>query len=148
MQENMTWQEALREIYRELEEELSAIAPPCRACGECCHFDKFDHTLYVSDIEVKYVLENAGPPSPVIKKGVCPYLFKNKCTIREYRPLGCRIFYCQEGWKARSAGIYEKYHRKIKDLCIESGIEWRYSPLLLSLLSNSPRWRPCVCIAD
>ncbi|MFQ5957592.1 MAG: YkgJ family cysteine cluster protein [Candidatus Brocadiales bacterium] len=140
----MQCEKELHKIYKDLEKELSATAPPCRACGECCHFDEYDHTLYVNDVEVSYILNNIGLPKTVVKKGVCPYLFNNKCTIREHRPLGCRIFYCQEDWKTKSSEIYEKYHRKIKDLCVANGTEWNYSPLPLSLLSNNPKWRPCI----
>ncbi|MFQ5863060.1 MAG: hypothetical protein ACE5IC_08040 [Candidatus Brocadiales bacterium] len=144
MEVKMQWEEGLRKIYRDLDEELSTLAPPCKACGKCCHFQEYGHALYVSDIEVGYMLDNVGWPKTVIKKEVCPYLFNNKCTIRECRPLACRIFYCQEDWRTTSSDIYEKYHRKIKDLCVANGIEWNYSPLLLSLLCSSPQREPCV----
>jgi Fe-S-cluster containining protein len=135
----MSWMKELNNIYKDLDEEISALAPSCRACGECCHFDRYDYTLYTSDIEMDYVLKLAGPPKmhidEEIDNGKCPYLSDNKCTIREHRPLGCRTFYCQEGWDTTSSDLYEKYLRRIKELCAENGREWNYEPML-SLLDK------------
>src|SRR3990167_882069 len=56
----MLWEKELRKIYKDLDKELSTLAPPCRSCGECCHFDEYGHKLYVSDIEVEHILKNVG----------------------------------------------------------------------------------------
>ncbi len=133
----------LREIYKDLDEELSVVAPPCRACGECCHFDRYDHTLYVSRLEVDHLINNAGLPETASKRGACPYQVDNKCTVREYRPLGCRTFYCQEDWKNTSHDVYEKYLRRIKGLCAANGLKWSYADMLI-LLEKAPRRSSCV----
>lgn len=139
----MQWEKELRKIYKDLDEELSTLSPPCRACGECCHFDEYGHKLYVSDIEVEHILKNVGLPRTAVNKGVCPYLADNKCTIREHRPLGCRIFYCQKGWEVTSSDLYEKYLRRIKDLYTANGLEWNYAPMP-SLLDKNLQGSPCV----
>ena len=43
------------EIYNELEAELASHDPGCNTCGTCCHFDEFNHVLYASTIETKYL---------------------------------------------------------------------------------------------
>jgi hypothetical protein len=128
----MTWQTELSQIYKELDQCLSEIAPECRACGECCHFDSFGHVLYASSLEVDYLLEKNGPPKEV-PKNVCPYLVNNSCTAREGRTLGCRIFFCQKDWQDTSQDLYHIYFRRIKELSIKYQLEWRYAPMLSSL---------------
>ena len=54
----MGWDRELGRIYAELEEELSRLAPPCKACGQCCHFHTFGHALFSSNIEVEYIIKN------------------------------------------------------------------------------------------
>lgn len=132
----MGWDKELGRIYEELDEELSRLAPPCKACGQCCHFRTFGHILFTSNIEVEYILMNAGLPGIVIQEGVCPYLTDSHCTIRQYRTLGCRVFFCHPGWEESSPEIYEKYHRKIKDLSLAYNLDWRYAPML-RLLSEA-----------
>jgi hypothetical protein len=129
----MGWDRELDSIYAELEEELSRLAPPCKACGQCCHFHTFGHVLYSSNIEVEYILKNAGLPTTYTQEGVCPYLANNLCTIRQYRALGCRVFFCHPDWEESSPEIYEKYHRKIKDLSLAYHLDWYYAPMLRSL---------------
>ena len=82
------------EIYNELEAELASINPGCNTCGTCCHFDEFNHVLYASTIETKYIQENVEVPPFDPDQGTCPFLIDNKCTIREHRALGCRVFFC------------------------------------------------------
>ncbi len=140
-----SWEEELGRIYKDLDEELAKLAPSCRACGDCCHFEEYGHKLYVSDMEADYMLNNnnAELPNTPINNGVCPYLADNKCTIREYRSLGCRIFYCQEDWEATSSDLYERYLRRIKDLCTANGLKWNYAPMP-SQLSKKPRRSLCL----
>ncbi len=129
----MSWQAELSQIYRELDKCLSKLAPECKACGECCHFDSFGHVLYASSMEVNYLLEKAGPPKEPITKKVCPYLVNNLCTAREERTLGCRIFFCQKDWQSTSQDLYHKFFRRIKELSIKYQLEWYYTSMLSAL---------------
>jgi Fe-S-cluster containining protein len=129
----MGWQTELSKLYKELDEVLSEQAPECRACGQCCHFEDFGHVLYASSLEVDYLLRGAGSPKRPIKKEVCPYLVDNLCTAREHRTLGCRLFFCQEGWQTTSQDIYETYYRRIKELAIKYQLEWYYAPMVSAL---------------
>ena len=118
------------EIYKKLDAELASINPGCNACGTCCHFDEFGHVLYASTIETDFILENVEVPSFDLDKNVCPFLIDDQCTIREHRALGCRVFFCDPQHKETLQGIYEKYYTIIKDLAIDSDVEWHYAPIM------------------
>ncbi len=118
------------EIYKELEAELAGINPGCNACGTCCHFDEFNHVLYASTIETNYIQENVNVPYFDPDQKVCPFLANNQCTIREYRTLGCRVFFCNPDYKETLRVIYEKYYTMIKDLAVKNQTEWNYAPMM------------------
>lgn len=120
----------ITEIYNKIDSELSGINPGCDACGTCCHFNTYDHVLYTSNIETNYILENVIVPSFDPNQGTCPFLANNKCTIREYRTLGCRVFFCNPDYKEKSQDIYNKYYTMIKDLAIRNKVEWHYAPMM------------------
>jgi Fe-S-cluster containining protein len=48
------------------------------------------------------------------------------CTAREARPLGCRVYFCDENAQGWQAEVYEKYHGKLKALHEEVGLAYRY----------------------
>lgn len=128
----------ITKIYKELEAELASINPGCDACGTCCHFDTFDHVLYASTIETDYILKNVDVPPFDPDQGTCPFLINNKCTIREYRTLGCRVFFCNPDYKEKYQDIYNKYYAMIKDLAVRNQTDlpdlgqagWHYAPMM------------------
>lgn len=118
------------EIYNELEAMLASLDPGCNTCGTCCHFDEFNHVLYASTIETKYIQENVDVPPLDPDQVTCPFLIDNKCTIREHRALGCRVFFCNPDHKEALQDIYEKYYTMIKNLALKSQTEWNYAPMM------------------
>lgn len=120
----------LIEVYNKLDLELSKINPGCDACGTCCHFDKYGHELYASTIEVDYILENVEIPPFDPDQRTCPFLVEGKCTIRDYRALGCRVFFCNPAYKDTSYEIYDRYYKIIKGIADRKQIEWRYAPMV------------------
>jgi hypothetical protein len=56
---------------------------------------------------------------------------EGKCTAREGRPLGCRVYFCEEagggggenGWQN---ALYEKYHEKLQAAHERFGVPYRY----------------------
>jgi hypothetical protein len=133
----MSWQAELSEIYRELDEEISKLAPKCETRGLCCHFVSYGHVLFVSSLEVDYLLSKAGPPKVPVSKEVCPYLINNLCTVREHRTLGCRVFYCQKDWQEPSQELYERYYSRIKELAVKYRLKWFYAPMVRLLKEGS-----------
>ncbi len=118
------------EIYNELEAELASLDPGCNTCGTCCHFDEFNHVLYASTIETKYIQKNVDVPPLDPDQGTCPFLIDNKCTIREHRALGCWVFFCNPDHKETLQDIYEKYYTMIKNLALKSQTECNYAPMM------------------
>lgn len=128
----------LEQIYNKLDIELSKINPGCDGCGTCCHFDEYGHELYVSNIEVEYILENVDVPPFDPDQKTCPFFVEKKCTIREHRTLGCRVFFCNPDYKEQSYEIYNKYYKMIKDIAIKKQTEWSYLPMVKSLANQLP----------
>lgn len=56
----------------------------------------------------------------------CPYQIGGRCTARECRPIGCRIFYCDPGAQAWQSDIFEKYLAELKQIGADLGIEYRF----------------------
>ena len=123
----------LGRIYQLLEKELTQLNPGCNQCGTCCDFSTFDHVLYASSIEINYITQNVEVPDFNVADNVCPFLKDNQCSIRDFRTLGCRVFYCNPHYKQVLNDVYEKYYQKIKDLRGKYTIQWRYLPFLNQL---------------
>lgn len=120
-------------LYKQLEEELVQINPGCNTCGSCCNFSTFDHILYTSSIETGFITRNVEVPDFKISDNICPFLKSNQCSIRDFRTLGCRIFYCNPRYQEISHVLYEKYYCRIKKLSIKHRIPWKYQPFLKHL---------------
>jgi Fe-S-cluster containining protein len=56
----------------------------------------------------------------------CPYQINNLCTAREARPLGCRIYFCDENAKSWQNEVYEKYHAQLAAVHERFGVPYRY----------------------
>lgn len=127
---NPSLQAALESIYNDLEAELGTLNIKCSSCGTCCNFESFGHVLYASVIEVDYLQTNTDTKPLTISNKVCPYLIDNHCSIRKFRTLGCRVFFCDKTYNDDlSPDIYNKYYAQIKKLAIEFNVNWEYSPL-------------------
>ncbi len=63
-------------------------------------------------------------------RGDCPYLRAGQCGEHEERPLGCRIYYCDQGSDGRGAEwqseLYEELHRATLKLHEQLGVPYRY----------------------
>lgn len=117
------------EIYREADADVKAAGPVCVASGRCCRFKEYGHTLFISSLEADVLLEQAPLYEAPASADFCPFQKENLCTARDPRPLGCRIYYCDPSYQETGNAITEKYLRRLKDLALESGVEWRYAPL-------------------
>ncbi len=124
-------------IYDMLEKELHAYNPGCNSCGTCCNFDTFDHELYASTVEVSFISENVKIPPCDPKQRICPFLVNKECVIRDYRTLGCRVFFCNPDYKNNSHEIYNKYYEMIRKIAIKNNAEWKYAPLTTLLASHN-----------
>ena len=141
---------ALRGLYAEVDAAVAARGPTCWQSGRCCRFASFGHRLYVTGLEIAWFLEqcaatsaqsdirdstSGGHPLPVLGDGVeaCPYQRDNLCTTHAVRPLGCRIFFCQQGTEQWQQELYEAYQARLRRLHDEHGLAYRYMDWLAGL---------------
>lgn len=121
----------LQDLYRELDAEIAALAPRCDGRGICCDFDVVDHVLFASKLEMDLVKDALPPERYRTASGNrCPLLVDGRCGARDVRMLGCRTYFCQEGWEPRGNELYERYYARIKEIARDLDLDWRYAPAL------------------
>ena len=128
------------EIYNRLDSQIresAQLAGMCGACGKCCDFESFDHKLFVTTPELKYLAAILGAENiKPMTTGRCPYNIRGKCSIYEYRFSGCRIFSCKGG-KDFQSRLSENTLKEFKLLCTEFEIPYSYAHLASALNSFS-----------
>jgi Fe-S-cluster containining protein len=124
---------ALRLLYAEVEREIAARNPRCDLRGVCCDFEKTDHVLYATRLETDYAVAQAQALGPALApaaaeapsaRKLCPFWKAGRCTHREGRPLGCRIYFCDPGYDGPP--LYERFHAALQALCAASGYPYAY----------------------
>ena len=123
----------LAQIYRTADAEVAELTPACRGCGECCNFPRAGHRLYVTGIELAYLLSSEPPQPDQANEGLCPYQRGTRCTTRDTRPLGCRMYFCDQDLPAPLQAIHERHHRQIRRLHERFGIDYLYCELTSSI---------------
>jgi hypothetical protein len=128
--------ERVAEIYAWLElwtRRASDLAGACNACGNCCDFDAFDHRLFVTGPELRYLAANLGGENiRAMSSGKCPYNVDGKCSVYEHRFAGCRIFCC-EGDADFQSDLSESVLASLKSICTEFQLPYRYLDLATAL---------------
>jgi Fe-S-cluster containining protein len=126
------------EVYEWLDLQVSQdsdLSGVCEGCGKCCDFDGFDHRLFVTPPELMFLAENLGSENiKPMRAGRCPYNIDGKCTIYENRFSGCRIFCCGADADFQS-GLSESALKRLKSICTEFQIPYRYTDLRAALNS-------------
>ena len=125
------FRERVQAIYRDLDAEVAALAPVCQISGRCCRFVEYEHTLFVSAPEFAILLADAPEPSrPVDEGATCPWQgARGRCTAREARPLGCRVYFCDPSYAPHGPDVAEAAIKRLKALVEEMGLPWDYAPL-------------------
>ncbi|KPK39541.1 MAG: hypothetical protein AMJ65_11400 [Phycisphaerae bacterium SG8_4] len=127
------------EIYDWLDSQIrrgGSVAGACKCCGNCCDFDSYDHRLFVTLPELMYLTVSLGTEKiKAMPAGRCPYNIDGKCGIHEHRFAGCRIFCCS-GDAAFQSELSEAVLAKLKSVCAEFRIPYRYVDLARAL--NDP----------
>jgi len=120
--------EELEEVYADLDRELAELRPRCELSGRCCRFREYGHQLWTTPLELEYLLTHET--GRLVTGDVCPYLEGGRCGVRDHRMLGCRIYFCDPSYADAMGPLYERYHRRIKDLHSRHGIPYRYFEFL------------------
>lgn len=125
------FREELRELYATLDAELARLGPVCLASGRCCRFREYGHTLFVSEPEMDHFLAEAPAPSRPLDEGeTCPWQDAlGRCTARDARPLGCRIYHCDPAFQDIAPALSEQFIGRLKILVERHGLPWNYAPL-------------------
>jgi len=126
---NETFKRKVLDLYAEVDRKVAAIGPVCVASGKCCRFKEYGHVLYLSGVEAKILLDSAPPYETPVTAEFCPFQKENLCTAREPRPLGCRIYYCDPTYQETANRLTEDALGRLKTMCAEENIDWRYAPL-------------------
>jgi hypothetical protein len=121
----------LRALYKELDAEVAELGPVCQLSGRCCRFKEYGHTLFVSTPEAQFLLEGAPQPCRPLDRGdTCPWQDAHgRCTARDCRPLGCRVYYCDPSYERFANDLSERYIGRLKELTDKHGLPWNYAPL-------------------
>lgn len=125
---------AIQSLYSDLSQAIAARGPTCWASGKCCKFDTFQggHLLYVTGLEIAWVLARPElaavdrQPRDTGPEGACAYQVEGKCSIHAIRPLGCRVFFCQQGTQDWQQDIYEEFLAQLRKLHDDHQLEYRY----------------------
>lgn len=126
--------DALTALYTDIDTAVRAKGPTCWTSGKCCKFDTFQggHLLYVTGLEIAWVLRQPATlatgldPSNVGPEGACAFQAQGLCNVHSVRPLGCRIFFCQQGTQDWQQDLYEKFLTQLRDLHDQEQLEYRY----------------------
>jgi hypothetical protein len=114
-------------LYKEVDAEIAAENPRCDLSGRCCRFTEYGHTLFLSAAEAEPLF--SVEPEASDDRGECPYQIAGRCTARDRRPLGCRIYFCDPRYADRMIEISESAVRRLKALHDGWGKPWDYRPL-------------------
>jgi Fe-S-cluster containining protein len=121
----------LRDLYSQLDAAVARLAPVCLVSGRCCRFREYGHTLFLSAPELEYLLSEAPEPARPLDQGEsCPWQdAQGRCTAREARPLGCRVYFCDLAYQEAAPDLSEHFIGRLKRLAEHHRMTWSYAPL-------------------
>jgi len=138
----LTWHDAtgredvtagLVNIYDQLDRAIAERQPHCDISGRCCRFDTFGHKLYVTGLEVAWLLrqiDNAQHEqlelAPLPHMDGCPFQVDSRCSVHAVRPLGCRIFFCDPTAEAWMSEAYEHFLDALRTLHDKFALPYHY----------------------
>lgn len=124
---------ALESIYDQVSVAITGRGPACWASGRCCNFEKAGHRLYVTGLEAAYTvsrLTDLTLDAPAITdaraRGGCPLQVLNLCGAHTFKPLGCRVYFCDRSAQLWQHELSERALEQIKTLHNQHAIAYRY----------------------
>ena len=131
----------LAELYARVDAEVASHAPRCEMSGRCCDFPRSEHRLYASSLETAFARDRAAGPVPEADSGLCPWHVDGLCTLRDGRPLGCRLYFCDPDWADTMPRVYERAHAEILALHERHGLRYEYASFVHAV-RESPAHAP------
>lgn len=126
-------------VYHAVDAAVRAAGPKCEASGRCCRFAEYGHTLFLSRFEADILLATAPAYAAPVSRAGCPFQVDNLCTARDERPVGCRVYFCDEAYTETGNRITESAVAALKAVADRHGTGWRYAPLHVFLNDAPPR---------
>jgi Fe-S-cluster containining protein len=123
-------------LYRDVDDRIGQIQGTCRNCRRCCDFDLSGLNLFVTNLELDYFLFHVKTIPPIVANR-CPFLDPDRgCTVRSFRPLGCRTYFCEPPVGYDQQLLYEDALKKIKCFIRENDLSYAYVEWLSALRSK------------
>ena len=121
----------LTALYRELDDAVAMMGPVCQLSGRCCRFKDYGHTLFLSAPEAQLLVADAPQPPGQLDNGEsCPWQdARGRCTARDARPVGCRVFFCDPSFETVAPELSETFLARLKQLASRHDRLWNYAPL-------------------
>ncbi len=143
---------AIDAMHAELMARIAARKPRCDASGRCCNFTKHGHLLFVTGLEAAMTLtrieerrdaearegqaREAKATDRVVTlaqvgeardRGDCPFLEGQLCGVHWARPMGCRVYFCDETAQEWQHEQSEWMMEEVRKLHEREAIEYRYA---------------------
>lgn len=148
---------ALRALYAEVDAAVRARGPKCDASGRCCKFNSYDHLLYVTGLEAAWFLRQAEAQKTPVDAGYeaqvkqlclpvlsprqlpdgCAWQVDGLCSAHGFRPLGCRVYFCEKGTEDWQQETYEKFQARLRRLHEELGLPYAYMEWRGAIIAGS-----------
>lgn len=128
------------DFYERVDAEVNSHAPICRNRGLCCKFASYGHRMFVTEPERAFFARGMAPEwRPVSPDQTdCPYHVGGVCTARTHRPLGCRVFFCDESAQEWQGPIYERFLTELKQIGQDFDMPYAYREWLSALAEGPP----------
>jgi len=131
--------ETMRCFYEGLDAEIASHRPLCWNRGTCCKFRQYGHRLFVTPLELAYFMAGEAQPVRATAEDRCPYQtegrhqVEGRCTARDQRPMGCRIFFCQAASRHWQPDLTERSLEKLQELHDRFGATYAYVDWIFAL---------------
>jgi Fe-S-cluster containining protein len=130
--------EALERLYADLDADVAAMEPTCWNRGLCCRFGAAGHRLFVTTLELVYFASGLTQRDGRLReveatRDRCPYQIDGRCTARDVRPLGCRVYFCQASNRWWQPRMSERWLARLKELHVAFGVPYVYVEWLAGL---------------
>jgi len=123
---------ALEAIYTIIGDQIESRGPACWASGRCCNFAKAGHRLYATGLETAFLiarLDRAVTREEIdaaVTRGDCPFLTRNLCGVHTIKPVGCRIYFCDESSQEWQHELSERALTMVRALHDQWQVPYRY----------------------
>jgi len=129
---NIELMRRMTQLFDDLAEDIAQRPGVCRQRGICCQFDaRHGHCLYVTALEVCFYLAQRAPLPA--NSNFCPHLIDGLCSVRDVRPLGCRVYYCDPAAQDWQGPVTETYLARLRALHVEFAVPYFYADWLVVL---------------